>query len=181
MEPRRTVAGYFTAAVLLAAVIVAVLLVLTSDEEDRSPVPVAIAFEPRYDGLDERREAAGVPTMAEGGGEHFHAELRLYEGGEEIPVPANIGIDPGSPPDEMAGLHTHDATGTIHNEAGEGATLADFFAVWGVPFSPHRLGPLEGPLRMWVDGKRSDAFGELPLRDAQEIIIAHGNPPRAAT
>ena len=79
--------------------------------------------------------------------------------GEPIAVPANIGIDPTQPPELMAGLHTHDATGTIHNEAGTGSTLGQFFEVWGVEFTPTRLGPYEASgkerVRMWVDDEPS--------------------------
>lgn len=118
--------------------------------------------------------------MAEGGGEHFHAQLTLYADGQEIVVPSNIGIDPLAPPAEMAGLHTHDTTGTVHNEAGTGATLGDFFVVWGVDLSANRLGPHSGPLRMWVDGKPSRALEDLLLKDGQEIVLASGPAPEDA-
>jgi hypothetical protein len=140
-------------------------------------------FAPRYDGLEERRLAAGVPTMGEGGGEHFHPQLELYVRGERIPVPANIGIDPAQPPEMMAGLHTHDTSGTIHNEAGTGSTLGQFFAIWGVPFSSSRLGPFEASgserVRMWVDGEPSDEFGDLALADGQRIVLAFGRAAEA--
>lgn len=126
--------------------------------------------------------------MAEGDGEHFHPRLTLFANGREILVPPNIGIDPAAPPSEMAGLHTHDTSGTIHNEAGTGSTLGQFFAVWGVPFARDRLGPFsadrDDQVRMWVDGEPSPAYGDLKLAEGQEIVVAYGSrsemPPDAA-
>jgi hypothetical protein len=67
----------------------------------------------------------------------------------------------------MAGLHTHDDTGTIHNEGQADATLGQFFAIWGVPFSRDRLGPYragrDGVVQMWVDGRPSTAWESLKL------------------
>jgi hypothetical protein len=138
-------------------------------------------FGPHYDGLDERREAAGVPTMSEAqivGAAHFHPEVEVHVNGKKVEVPTNIGISPENPPSEMAGLHTHDTSGTIHNEAGTSAKLRQFFAVWGVPFSGNQLGPYRATkskkVRMWVDGKPSREFGALQLKDGQEIVVAYG-------
>lgn len=176
----RAAAGYFVVG-LLAIAAIASVVVLAAGSDDGEPA-AARGFEPQYDGLEERRVAAGVPTMAEGEGEHFHSKLSLYADGKRIDVPANIGIDPAQPPTLMAGLHTHDTSGTIHNEAGTGATLGDFFAIWGVSLSKTELGPYgssEGnELRMSVDGETSDAFGDLELEDGQEIVITYGEPPQ---
>jgi transposase len=135
--------------------VAAIVVAVTGGGTEQS-TPSAGAFAPVYDGLEERRVEAGVPTMAGGGGEHFHPLLEVYARGEQIPVPTNIGIDPAQPATMMAGLHTHDTTGTIHNEAGRGSTLGQFFAIWGVPFSPAELGPYSAgakeSVRMWVDG-----------------------------
>jgi hypothetical protein len=98
--------------------------------------------------------------------------------GKEVDVPPNIGISPENPPSEMAGLHTHDSSGTIHNEAGTSAKLRQFFAVWGVPFAARQLGPHRATkskkVRMWVDGQPSREYGELQLKDGQEIVVAYG-------
>lgn len=179
LSRRRLVAGYFVAAVLVVATIAAVLTAVTGGGSAGGG-SADDAFAANYEGLEQRRLAAGVPTMAEGGGEHFHPQLELFVEGEEILVPANIGIDPVAPPTEMAGLHTHDSSGTIHNEAGTGSTLGQFFVVWGIPLSEQRLGPYrakgEDQVRMWVDGESSSAFGDLELADGQQIVIAYGSP-----
>jgi hypothetical protein len=174
---RRLVAGYFIAAILVAAMIAGVVVVIAGggNGSPASDDP----FAPQYEGLESRRIAAGVPTMAEGGGEHFHPFLEVYVGGEQVTVPANIGIDPAQPPITMAGLHTHDTSRTIHNEAGTGSTLGQFFEIWGVEFSPSRLGPYETSgeetVRMWVDGEPSKDFGDLELADGQQIVVSFGS------
>jgi hypothetical protein len=148
---------------------------------DRDP------FGQHYVGLVQRREAAGVPTMAQtvGSPVHTHPRLNVYVDGKPITVPANIGIDPRVDPMQMAGLHTHDASGTIHVEGVAGARLGQFFQVWGVSFSARQLGTYRGGagrgVRMWVDGKPSHAFGALRLADGQRIVVSygpmHGPPP----
>jgi hypothetical protein len=157
-------------------VIGALLLTVIGGSDSSAPEPGA--FGQHYRGLEQRRLEAGVPTMAGGGGSHFHPRLSVYANGKRVKVPANIGIDPTNPPTEMAGLHTHDETGLIHNEAGSGATLGDFFAIWGVPIGAQRLGPYRAggakAVRMWVDGKPSQRFAGLVLEDRQRIVVAYG-------
>lgn len=187
VEPRQRLrAGYFVAAFLVTALIGAVAFVLGS--ESGSPTDTSATpgpFAPVYQGLEQRLTEAGVPTMAEGGGEHFHPSLQVYVRGKQVDVPVNIGIDPAQAPEMMAGLHTHDSSGVIHNEAGTGATLGQFFAVWGIPFSPTRLGPYEASgeesVRIWVDGKPSEAFADLELADMQQIVVVYGTDEQVPT
>jgi hypothetical protein len=147
---------------------------------DLAPGEVAGALGQHYAGLKGRREAAGVTTMMDtmGSQAHYHSTLTISIDGRTLTVPPGIGIDPREDPMQMASLHTHDEPGVIHAEGIGSATLGQFFAVWGVPLGPARLGPRRGPVRMWVDGKRSRAFGDLELRDGQRIRLAvgRGNP-----
>lgn len=109
---------------------------------------------------------------------HAHPHLWVYVDGERVTVPANIGIDPDQDAMQMAALHTHDATGKLHVEGLQRATLGQFFSIWGVAISQDRLGPhpatASKTVRMWVDGKRSNAFGRLQLRDGQRIVVSYG-------
>jgi hypothetical protein len=124
--------------------------------------------------------AAGVPTMSgpSAGGPHIHPRLAIYVRGEQVPLTANIGVDPAQPPQAMAGLHTHDPSGVIHVENAADPTLGQFFQVWGVPFSATELGPYRAKgdetVRMWVDGQPSTEFGDLVMEDGQEIVISFG-------
>lgn len=97
------------------------------------------AFGPHYGGLAQRVREAGLPTMMDtmGSPVHVHPKLEVWANGRKIPAPGGIGIDPAQDEMQMAGLHTHDATGTIHAEGANG-TLGQFFEVWGVPLAGQR-------------------------------------------
>jgi hypothetical protein len=141
-------------------------------------------FSQHYAGLVERRQAAHVPTMMDTmtSSVHFHPLLKVYVSGKQMPVPADIGIDPTQDPMQMAGLHTHDTSGTIHVEGVAGARLGQFFRIWGVPLSSRQLGPYrasgDDAVRIWVDGKPSTVFGRLALADGQHIVVSFG--PKSA-
>lgn len=164
------------AAALLAAAFVGALSYLafgagvSGEPELRGP------FGQHYDGLEQRRKAAGVPTMGERrGGEHAHVRLRVYVRGKRIAVPAGIGIDPERRGPAMAALHTHSGDGTIHVEGMPGARLGQFFAVWGVPLSANRLGRHRARgaerVRAWVDGRPAQTPGSIELRDGRTVVI----------
>jgi hypothetical protein len=131
-------------------------------------------------GLAERLRAIGVPPLSpvEGTVIHIHQHLDLYVDGRKVPVPAGIGIDPAV---GYAPLHTHDASGVIHVESPtvRTYTLGDFFAVWGVRFTPSCLGGYCAgggrQLRVYVDGRpwRGDPT-TLTLAAHQELVVAFG-------
>ena len=93
-------------------------------------------------------------------------------------VPAGIGIDPAV---GFAPLHTHDASGVIHVESPtvRGYTLGEFFAVWGVRFTPSCLGGYcaagDRRLRVYADGKAVNGDPTaLTLASHQELVVAFG-------
>jgi hypothetical protein len=182
--PGRRAAGYFVA-VLLAGALIAGLVAVVSSGGGGSGTEVAGSFGTNYPGLEERRLAAGVPTMGDSsaGGAHIHPKLAVFVRGERIELPANIGIDPARSPTEMAGLHTHDASGVIHVENAADPTLGQFFEIWGVPLSPGQLGPHQAKdserVRAWVDGRPSAELEDLVMQDGQEIAVVLG--PREAS
>lgn len=107
---------------------------------------------------------------------HIHPHLAVKADGKGITVPANIGLS-------LAGcervVHTHDTTGEIHVEPNyyQEFTLADFFAVWGRPFSRGQIldyaPDLDHEIVMTVDGKPSEEFENLILKDKQQIVIEY--------
>jgi hypothetical protein len=131
-------------------------------------------------GLAERLRAIGVPPLSpmEGTVIHIHQHLDLYVDGHEVTVPAGVGIDPAA---GYAPLHTHDPSGIIHVESPvvRNYTLGQFFAVWGVRFTPSCLGGYCAgggrQLRVYVDGRawRGDPTA-LTLAAHQELVVAYG-------
>jgi hypothetical protein len=130
--------------------------------------------------LAERLRAIGIPALSptEGTAVHIHQHLDLYVDGHKVQVPAGIGIDPAV---GYAALHTHDPSGVIHVESPtvRTYTLGDFFAVWGVRFTPSCLGGYCAGggrrLRVSVDGRayRGDPT-TLALAPHQELVVAFG-------
>lgn len=176
---RRLIAGYGVAGVLAVAVIAGIVAVVAGSGGGSGSGGDAGPFGQHYSGLEARRTAAGVTTMATpDSAAHFHPHLAVYVNGKQVTVPANIGIPPSAAPSAMAGLHTHDTSGTIHDEGMSSSRLGQFFAIWGVPFSADRIGPYQASgskvVRLWVDGKPSLAFGDLALKDGQQIVVSYG-------
>lgn len=130
--------------------------------------------------LAARLRAIGVPPLsaAEGTAVHIHQHLDIYVDGRPVPVRALIGIDPAV---GFAPLHVHDTSGVIHVESPtvRSYTLGQFFAVWGVRFTPSCLGGYcasgDRRLRVYVDGTahRGDPT-TLTLAPHQEIVVAFG-------
>jgi hypothetical protein len=170
-----------------AIAVAAIAAVIAAGGGGSKPMQTAIPastggpFSQHYAGLAQRRRAAHVPTMMDtmNSSVHIHPLLKVYVNGKPIPVPANIGIDPTQDAMQMAGLHTHDTSGTIHVEGVPRARLGQFFRIWGVPLSAKQLGPYRAgtndAVRMWVDGKPSSAFGQLKLADGQHIRVSFGS------
>ena len=107
-------------------------------------------------------------------GVHIHAKLSIVDRGKPVPVPAGIGfVNAAGVVLCLYWLHTHDDSGTIHVEAPGGTyTLADFFAVWGEPLSPTRVGSIAGHVSAYVNGAPyKGAPQSIPLADGESIEL----------
>jgi hypothetical protein len=187
-ERRRRLGIAVALAVALVAGIggVAVFTASRHRQATASPGPLAglqtgpAPWAPDTADLAERLAAIGVPPLSpvEQTAVHIHQHLDLFVDGREVPVPAGIGIDPAV---GYAPLHTHDASGVIHVESPTARTytLGEFFAVWGVRFTPSCLGgSCAGggrQLRVYVNGRayRGDPT-TLTLAPHQELVVAFG-------
>jgi hypothetical protein len=130
--------------------------------------------------LAQRLQATGVAPLnpVEGTAVHIHQHLDLYVDGHKVLMPAGIGIDPAV---GYAPLHTHDPSGILHVESPtvRTYTLGQFFAVWGVRFTPSCLGGYctggGRQLRVYVNGQlvRGDPTA-VTLAAHQELVVAFG-------
>lgn len=118
---------------------------------------------------------------------HIHAHLSLFYQGEQIAVPAAIGIvGPFHVQDGFVGdgqgfywLHTHDATGIIHIESPDDRpyTLGNFFDIWGQPLSRKNVAGLNGTVRAFVDGKlHTGNIRDIRLTHHGQITLVVGKP-----
>lgn len=108
---------------------------------------------------------------------HIHPHLKIVINGAAWEIPENIGISP----DCERVLHTHDNSGTIHVEPNFAQTfiLGDFVLVWGEKFSREQIldyrADSSHKLTMTVDGRPSDEWESLVLKDKQEIVITYAS------
>lgn len=110
---------------------------------------------------------------------HIHMHLDIVVNGKSVPVPAQIGINPGA--QYLTELHTHAPNGVIHNESAKdkGYTLGELFGEWGVYLNSLCVGAYCNNLNWYVDGKRQvGSPQDLVLKSHQEIAIVVGKPPQ---
>lgn len=112
-----------------------------------------------------------------GTAEHYHPKLEIIIDGEQVQVPANIGVDPTT--GAMSALHTHETDGTIHIEAdsvGEVFTLGQLFTQWGVKLTTTEIGGVTAgagdTVKITSNGKPvTGAPGDLRLEPDQKIVL----------
>ena len=124
-----------------------------------------------------RVTAAGLDLGPMGTAEHYHPHLRIIIDGADVPVAANIGVDPAT--GAMSALHTHEPDGTIHIEAdrvGDVFTLGQLFTQWGVELTATQIGGIHaaGGRQLVVTSNQTPVPGDpadLRLRPDQRIVI----------
>jgi hypothetical protein len=114
---------------------------------------------------------------------HIHSHLSIIRNGEALAIPTNIGIVANTPTCYFA-IHTHDASGTIHVEAGAAGTftLGQLFGIWGQTLSSTNVAGLTGlPVEVFVaDGgsvaKVDNNWDAIDFRSKRLIYIVVGTP-----
>ena len=152
------------------------------------------------DPLERTVEAGLKPAPKEFLSNHVHAHLDVFIDGEEILVPAAIGINIEDPevrkfenPISYGGielcaqacispLHTHDESGIIHTESSdpEPHTLGQFFVEWGVELSETCVGEhcAPTPIAVYIGGQPYEGDPRaIELTDQKVIVIVVGTPP----
>ena len=120
-----------------------------------------------------------TPLPTEGRTVNLQLHMTIEINGQQQVIPANIGITlaTNGQPSSFLPIHTHNATGTIDVESpiNRSFHLRDFFDTWGRAFDQfHILGfhtDAASPVVMTVNGQSSSQYGDLLLRDRDEIKI----------
>ncbi len=139
-------------------------------------------WQPDPPGLRDRLTSHNLPVLtAEGTVLHIHEHIDIWIDGQQLVVPADIGIDQTN--GILSPLHTHDTTGVIHVESPtvRDFTLGDFFDVWGLTFNSQCLGTYcangNQQLTVYVDGNQVKGDPRaVVLQPHQEIVVAYGTP-----
>ena len=179
--------------VLLAAAIAGIVIAATRSSATKAAKPVDEAALPALQtgpapwgtaiaSLADRLQVLSLPALTqEGSVLHIHQHLDLFVNGRRVAVPGGIGINDNS---FIAQIHTHDTGGVIHIESPtkEQFTLGQFFAIWGVRFTPRTLGGYHAsasrPVRFYLDGRRLDGDPtRLVLAPHQEVAVVVGKAP----
>jgi len=98
---------------------------------------------------------------------HIHPRIQIFVDGQEVKVPAGIGISRG----KEKYIHTHSDDGIIHVESPiqHDFTLDDFFKVWGKRFDEACFDIYCGNIT--VNGQPAADPQTYVLRDGEEIVI----------
>lgn len=124
---------------------------------------------------------AGVPVdPVEWLSHHVHTYVGVFVDGEAEVVPSGIGID--NDEHRIAGLHTHDCSGTVHLEAQKAMqlTLGQFADSWGVKLDADCFAELCGPenaIAVQVNGQPATDVRAAVIADCAVINIVIGDPP----
>ncbi|MGZ4032946.1 MAG: hypothetical protein ACXVDJ_09940 [Tumebacillaceae bacterium] len=175
--PQKKKSGY--TGLIVGAVILIVLLVFYS---------IAMFNNSSSQNANQRQApAANMPTIdgmtcdsMEGSVFHIHSHLAILNNGENVEVPANIGIYPNNVPSCLYWLHTHDNTGELHMEAPKTRTftLGNFFNVWKQPLSKTQVMNYTSKgqeIKAYVDGKEFTGDpSTIELKSHTQVVLEVG-------
>jgi hypothetical protein len=192
-------------AVLLALVVALAGLAACGSSSKKSEAAASKVVWPAPSDPMARAVAAGLqPETAERLQYHVHSHLDVFLDGEQVVVPAGLGIDtsnPGvhtfivdgqaqyggiNPPCDapcISPLHTHDVSGILHTESAtrKNNTLGQLFIEWDVKLSATCVATYcepATPIAVYVNGaKFSGDPTAIPLSNFKEIAIVIGTPP----
>jgi hypothetical protein len=162
--------------------------------------PPALLWPAPSNPLERAVEAGLEPAPQEFHVNHVHSHLDVFVDGQEIVVPAGIGINIEDPEViyfedvgsyggiEVCGqpcispLHTHDASGILHTESADPQphTLGHFFTEWGVELSETCVGEhcAPTPIAVYIGGEPYEGDPRaIELTDQKVIVIVVGTPP----
>jgi hypothetical protein len=194
---------YYRIGAVAVAAVLALVLVLVLVVFKKSPPPVAFdqsklpglitsqdidswQSDPNVNNLAARITDLGLPplTATEQLAFHIHQELQIFIDGQQVNLPASIGIDTADK--RISIIHVHQSSppdNVIHVESPEQRTftLGDFFGVWGMNFTPTSIGGFSNvggkTLKVFVDGQ---PYGgnptKVPLNNHAVIVVTFGTP-----
>jgi hypothetical protein len=143
------------------------------------PIGVGDRFTLSAGAVDSARLPCGAPAAS-----RFGIHLELFVDGWVVLVPSGIGIRQpwvGSTPYVRSGaceqpIVTREPTGVVE-VSGEGRTLGDLFAIWGMPLGRDGFAGYRGAVTAHLDGHLWDGDpGTIPLGRHAQIVLQIGRP-----
>jgi hypothetical protein len=139
-----------------------------------APIPTPVGAGPRFQ-PPPATHGACAPGAREG---RYRVHVELFAHKRVVIVPSGIGLRPHC----RARVRTLDPTGVLHFDRRD-LTLADLFAVWGVPAGRDRLVSFRGRVAAFVGGRRvAGPLRSIRLRDHAQIVVQLGGyvPPHTS-
>jgi hypothetical protein len=176
----------------------------SSSKPKTNAPPSAIVWPAPSDPMARARAAGLVPETAERLQYHVHSHLDVFVDGDQVTVPAGLGIDITNPavhtipvngqneygaidpPCDKAcisPLHTHAVSGILHTESAtrRDNTLGQLFIEWNVRLDANCVNTYCKPAKtiaVYVDGKAFTGDpATIELSNHKEIAIVIGTPP----
>ena len=165
--------------VLVAAAILVAFFVSLALKKKATSAPLVAFAAPAAADVPGLVSGAGLTMLPNEGGTkfHIHSHLQVSDNGQDVVVPAEIGVQPGV---ALSPLHTHDASGAVHVESPVTAdfTLGEFFKEWAVPLTPTcvstKCADATHELKVWVNGTPFTGDpNTITLADKQDITVAY--------
>jgi hypothetical protein len=181
-------------AVLVAAALVAIVLAFIGGGHSGSPgtTSVGSGMLASVDGEAGGNAVDGIECQTmEQALFHIHAHLAVYVNGHQRLIPEGIGIpaprnvqQTSQGPFVASGtcfywLHSHAQDGVIHIESPvrRTFTLGNYFDIWKRPLGPDQVGPAQGHVTAFVNGKRFTRDPRaIPLKAHALIQLDVGTP-----
>jgi len=125
--------------------------------------------------VDNNGVEKGENALISSNGIHWHPTLKIFIRGEEVPIPANIGLIGGHNP-----MHTHDPDGIIHLEYSgivreNDIRLGKFFELWGKTFNESQIFENVNSdterVYMYVNGEENIEYGNYLLQHEDVVEI----------
>jgi len=109
------------------------------------------------------------PSIITTNGLHWHANISITVRGNNVVIPANIGISST----EMRSMHTHKTNGIIHMEFRgtvhkKDMMLKQFFKIWGKDMNSFGTN-----MQMTVNGKKNTQYGQYEVQDGDVIKLSY--------
>lgn len=202
-EPGRVSRTPFVVLAVALAALVGVIVWTVMGSSNSSPVhlPEGVAIVAAPDLASSTTTASGAPIDSvscvtesnEVTKLHTHTLVLIYDHGVQRRIPAGVGITSPSitehysggdfvdvgPSDCLYWVHTHAADGIVHVESPikESYTLGQFFDIWRQPLSAQQVGPAQGQVTVYVNGKQYAGNPRAtPLTDGATIQLDVGTP-----
>ena len=142
---------------------------------------LAVAVAPGRAAIPTGQPVDGIQCQAmEGAVFHIHQHLAIFDHGQSVPIPPDLGQD--SPTQCLYWIHTHTPDGIIHIESPKfrSFVLGNLFDIWDQPLSATAVASAhikKGQLRAYVNGKRY--LGDprkIDLAQHTDITLEAGPP-----